>query len=294
MILGEAELSGYKDGSGNWVSAKDVPDEFDGETVSVSAEDVEKKGESFVLKENSAIAVDSRAHKMSKSRGNVINPDDVIEDYGADALRLYEMFMGPLEQTKPWSMSGVEGVYRFLSRVWRMVVDDRAEEVQLNEAIQDVEPTDDQLRILHKTIKAVTEDVEKLSFNTAISRMMEFTNELSGQDVRPRAILEPFVLLLSPFAPHLAEELWQLLGHDESLAYAEWPKYDESKLVETEVEIPVQIKGKVRGRVKVSPDADQETMIAAAKSVVADQLEGKEIIKTIAVPGRMVNFVIKG
>lgn len=231
---------------------------------------------------------------MSKSRGNVINPDDVTADYGADSLRLYEMFMGPLEQTKPWSMSGVEGVYRFLSRVWRMVVDDRAEEVQLNAAVQDVEPNDDQLRILHKTIKAVTEDIEKLSFNTAISRMMEFTNELSGHDVRPKAILEPFVLLLSPFAPHLAEELWQLLGHDESLAYADWPQHDESKLVETEVEIPVQIKGKVRGRVKVSPDADQETMIAAAKSVVADQIEGKEIIKTIAVPGRMVNFVVKG
>jgi leucyl-tRNA synthetase len=262
--------------------------------VKVPAEAVIKKGESFVLAADSSIVVESRAHKMSKSRGNVINPDEVVEQYGADSLRLYEMFMGPLEQTKPWSMSGVEGVYRFLGRVWRMVSDDRTDDVVLGEAVQDVEPTDDQLRILHKTIKAVTEDIDKLSFNTAISRMMEFTNELSGQDVRPRSILEPFVLLLSPFAPHLAEELWQLLGHEETLAYEPWPKFDESNLVESEIEIPVQIKGKVRGRVKVAPDADQETMIAAAKLVVADQLAGKEIIKTIAVPGRMVNFVIKG
>ncbi|MBD3672250.1 MAG: leucine--tRNA ligase [Planctomycetaceae bacterium] len=294
MILGEAELTGFQDAEGNWISAKELPDNFEGETVSVAAEDVEKQGESFVLKANPSIAIDSRAHKMSKSRGNVINPDDIVSDYGADSLRLYEMFMGPLEQTKPWSMSGVEGVFRFLARVWRMVADDRAEEVQLNDAVQDVEPNEEQLRILHKTIKAVTEDIEKLSFNTAISRMMEFTNEISGQDIRPKAVLEPFVLLLSPFAPHLAEELWELLGHEESLAYAEWPQFDESKMVESEIEIPVQIKGKVRGRVKIAADADQDAMIAAAKTAVADYIEGKDIVKTIAVPGRMVNFVIKG
>jgi leucyl-tRNA synthetase len=293
MILGEAELTGYKDDAGNWISAKDVPEDFDGTTVKVPAEHVAKKGESFVLEADSSIVIESRAHKMSKSRGNVINPDDIVEQYGADSLRLYEMFMGPLEQTKPWSMSGVEGVFRFLGRVWRMIADDRSDEIQLNDAVQDAEPTEDQFRILHKTIKAVTEDIEKLSFNTAISRMMEFTNELSGQDVRPKSVLEPFVLLLSPFAPHLAEELWQLLGHDESLAYEPWPQFDESKMVESEIEIPVQIKGKLKGKAKVPPDADQETMIAAAKVAVAGHLEGKEIVKTIAVPGRMVNFVVK-
>ena len=294
MILGEAELTGYKNAAGNWVSAKDVGENFDGETVHVTAEDVVKKGETFALAKHPEIAVVSRAHKMSKSRGNVINPDDVVKDYGADSLRLYEMFMGPLEQTKPWSMSGVEGVYRFLSRVWRMTTDDRADDIKLNAAVQDVDPTADQLRILHKTIKSVTDDIEKLSFNTAISRMMEFTNELSSHDVRPKSILEPFVLLLSPFAPHLAEEVWQLLGHGKSLAYEPWPAFDESHVAESEIEIPVQIKGKVRGRVKVPADADQETMIALAKTVVADQLAGQEIVKTIAVPGRMVNFVVKG
>jgi leucyl-tRNA synthetase len=231
---------------------------------------------------------------MSKSRGNVINPDDIVHDYGADSLRLYEMFMGPLEQTKPWSMSGVEGVFRFLARVWRMITDDKSDEIKLNPAVTETEPTDDQLRILHKTIKAVTEGIEKLSFNTAISRMMEFTNELSGQNVRPKSVMEPFVLLLSPFAPHLAEELWQLLGHENTLAYEPWPKHDESKMIESEIEIPVQIKGKVRGRVMIPADADQETMISLAKEAVADHLAGKDLIKTIAVPGKMVNFVVKG
>ena len=184
-----------------------------------------------------------KAEKMSKSRGNVINPDDVVKDYGADSLRLYEMFMGPLEQVKPWSMKGVEGVYRFLGRVWRMVVDDRAEEVVLNTAVSDNAATDDQLRVLHKTIKAVSGDIDRLSFNTAISRMMEFTNFMAGQDDRPKAVLEPFVLLLSPFAPHIAEELWQALGHSTSAAYEPWPDFDESLLVEDTVEIPIQING---------------------------------------------------
>ena len=148
---------------------------------------------------------------MSKSRGNVVNPDEVVE-YGADALRLYEMFMGPLEAVKPWSMDGVSGVRGFLDRVWRMILDDRAEAVQLNAAVQDVEPTAEQNRMLHKTIKAVTADLEQMSFNTAIARMMEFTNFFLKADVRPQAAMEQLVLLLSPFAPHIAEELWAGLG----------------------------------------------------------------------------------
>jgi len=238
--------------------------------------------------------IESRASKMSKSRGNVINPDDIVNDYGADSLRLYEMFMGPLEQTKPWSMSGVEGVFRFLARVWRMVADDKADEIQLNESVQDAASTDVQLRILHKTIKSVTEDIEKLSFNTAISRMMEFTNELTGHDVRPKSVLGPFVLLLSPFAPHLAEELWQLLGNRNTLAYEPWPKFDPALVVDSEIELPVQVNGKLRARVKIPADADQETMIAVATREVGSQLAGKQIVKTIAVPGKMVNFVVKG
>lgn len=310
MILGEPELAGYKKNS-EWVSGKLVRENENSELeathvisqtgepvtqVKLENEQVEKKGDNFVLKENNEIVVESRAFKMSKSRGNVINPDDVVQQYGADALRMYEMFMGPLEQTKPWSMSGVEGVYRFLARVWRMVADEKADDVQLNAAVQDVEPNDDQLRTLHKTIKAVTEDIEKLSFNTAISRMMEFTNEISGQDPRPKSVLEPFIKLLSPFAPHLAEEAWELLGHSETLAYEPWPEFDESKIVEDEIEIPVQVNGKLRAKVKIPTGADKDTMqkTAEADETVQSQLAGKNVVKVIAVPGRMVNFVVKG
>jgi leucyl-tRNA synthetase len=149
---------------------------------------------------------------MSKSRGNVINPDDVVNEYGADSLRLYEMFMGPLEATKPWSMRGVEGVFRFLNRVWRLFIDDRAEQMVLAEAVQDVEPDRETLRKLHQTIQKVTEDLDGMRFNTAIAALMEFSNHLTKLTVRPLSVLNPFVLLLSPFAPHIAEELWHTLG----------------------------------------------------------------------------------
>ena len=237
-----------------------------------------------------------RAEKMSKSRGNVINPDTVVDEFGADSLRLYEMFMGPLEAVKPWSMKGVEGVSRFLGRVWRMIADELSEtEVRLNPAIQEIAPSAEQLRVLHRTIKAVTNDIESLGFNTAISRMMEFVNEFLSIEVRPRAVMDPFVLLLSPFAPHLAEELWELLGHTTTLAYEPWPTWDEQHLIETEIEIPVQINGKLRGKVKVPTGADQATIEAAAKSdaTVASQLEGKTIVKSVVIPGRMVNFVVR-
>ena len=246
-----------------------------------------------------------KAEKMSKSRGNVINPDVVVDEFGADSLRLYEMFMGPLEAVKPWSMKGVEGVSRFLARVWRMIADELHEDaVRLNPAVQNVAPSAEQLRVLHRTIKAVTNDIESLGFNTAISRMMEFVNEFLVLEVRPRAVMTPFVLLLSPFAPHLAEELWELLGHTAStasgprsttLAYEPWPTWDEQHLIETEIEIPVQINGKLRGKVKVPVGADQPTLEAAAKAdaTVAGQLEGKTIVKTVVIPGRMVNFVVK-
>src|SRR5262249_38898682 len=158
---------------------------------------------------NPAIRVEARAYKMSKARGNVINPDDIVHEYGADSLRLYEMFMGPLEQVKPWSMRGVEGVYRFLGRVWRAIVDERAEELKLNDAVKEVEPDRETLRLLHVTIAKVTDDLNGMRFNTAIAAMMEFTNHLTKLTVRPRSVLPPFVLLLSPFAPHIAEELWR-------------------------------------------------------------------------------------
>jgi leucyl-tRNA synthetase len=206
------------------------------------------------------------------------------------------MFMGPLEQVKPWSMSGVEGVSRFLGRVWRMVVDDRADDVVLHPAVQDVAPTTEQDRILHKTIKVVTEDIEKLSFNTAISRMMEFTNAFTQWEPRPKSAMESFVLLLSPFAPHIAEELWNVLGHKESLAYAPWPAADVSKIAEADVEIPIQVNGKVRGKIRVPVNADKAALqeLAEADPQVQSLLAGKPVAKVIAVPGRMVNFVVQG
>ena len=168
---------------------------------------------------NQGMILGENNEKMSKARGNVVNPDEVVSAYGADALRLYEMFMGPLEAVKPWSTKGVSGVAGFLDRVWRMIIDDRAEETRLNATVVDVEPTLEQNRMLHKTIRAVTRDIEQLSFNTAIARMMEFTNFFFKEEKRPKAIMERFVQLLSPFAPHAAEELWQQLGHAKTLAY---------------------------------------------------------------------------
>jgi leucyl-tRNA synthetase len=309
MILGEAELTGYRSESGQWVSARGVKEKEgpNGETIKVDAEarvlepvrlqsdDVTKKGDEFVLKSDSGVAVESRAYKMSKSRGNVVNPDTVVAQCGADALRMYEMFMGPLEATKPWSTTGVEGINRFLARVWRMIADERADDIRINPAVQDVAPQEGQLRLLHRTIKSVTEDLERMSFNTAISRLMEFTNEVASAEPRAKSLLEPFVLLLSPLAPHLAEETWQLLGHKESLAYEPWPVYDAALLTEALVDIPVQVNGKLRGKIQVPPKSDQAAVEAAARKdpAIAAHLEGKTVVKVVFVPDRLLNFVVK-
>ncbi|CAK9108600.1 unnamed protein product [Durusdinium trenchii] len=245
---------------------------------------------------NQGMILGENNEKMSKSRGNVVNPDDVVRDFGADSLRLYEMFMGPLDQVKPWSTKGVEGVHRFLGRAWRLIVDDQVEETTLRQEVQDADLNEEQARVLHRTIKGVTEDIDKLAFNTAISKMMEFTNYFTGQQVRAKSAMESFVLLLAPFAPHIAEELWQVLGHNESLTYAPWPEFDEAKIVEAEVELPVQVNGKLRSKVKMPVDADQATMqqLAEADEAIQAQLEGKNVVKVICVPKRMVNFVVKG
>ncbi|MCX7664816.1 MAG: class I tRNA ligase family protein [Gemmataceae bacterium] len=290
---------------GEWISAKEV--DFDGNkaftkeknpqpvaTISLSEDEVEKQENTFVLKSNPQIRVDARAYKMSKSRGNVVNPDHVIQQYGADSLRLYEMFMGPLEAMKPWSDRNVEGVYRFLSRVWRLVVDEAAETPVLDSRVQDVTPEKATLKILHRTIQKVTEDTEALRFNTAISAMMELSNHLTGLSVRPRSVLETFVQILCPYAPHLSEELWQVLGRTDILMYARWPKADPQYLQDAEVEIPVQINGKLRGKIVVSPNLSAEQLEQAAKDdpKIQEQLAGKTIRKVIAKPGQMVNFVV--
>jgi len=292
MILGELEFTGYQDAQGRWVSAGDARAVT---PVKLSADAITKQGDAFVLKSDPQVQIDSRSYKMSKSRGNVVNPDAIVADYGADSLRLYEMFMGPLEAVKPWSMEGVNGVRGFLDRVWRMVTDDRSEAVELNAAVRGVEPDADQSRMLHKTIKAVTDDLDQMAFNTAIARMMEFVNYFLKQDVRPKSAMETFVLLLSPFAPHVAEELWQALGHAATLAYEPWPAYDESLIKEDTIEIPVQVNGKLRARVRIAAEADRQAQEAAARSdaKIANLLEGKTVAKAIVVPGRLVNFVVR-
>jgi leucyl-tRNA synthetase len=234
--------------------------------------------------------------KMSKSRGNVVNPDHVVAEYGADSLRLYEMFMGPLEASKPWSMEGVNGVRGFLERAWRLIVNDRSETVELNAAVQNIEATPEQLRVLHRTIRDVTNDIEKLSLNTAIAKMMEFTNFFTKEDRRPREAMDKFVLVLSPFAPHLAEELWQILGHAKSLAYEPWPTFDEARIKEDTVEVPVQILGKLRSRIVVPADSTAATLEAAARADarIQELLVGKTVVKVIIPPGnKLVNFVVK-
>jgi leucyl-tRNA synthetase len=300
MILGEVELTGYQTDDGAWASADAVAGGVDKRSgravkaVRLDTEQVEKRDEGFVLAENPSIRVESRAFKMSKSRGNVINPDSIVADYGADSLRMYEMFMGPLEATKPWSTRSVEGVSKFLARVWRMVADEDADDIRLNPSVRDAEPSGEQLRALHKTVKSVTDDLEQLAFNTAISRMMEFVNYFHLHEVKPRSIVEPFVLLLSPFAPHLGEELWQLLGHDETLAYEPWPAYDESLIRETQIEVPVQVNGKVRSRITVAADATNEVLekTALADAKIQSQLDGKKVRTVIVVPGKLVNIVV--
>ncbi|MEZ6109288.1 MAG: class I tRNA ligase family protein, partial [Pirellulaceae bacterium] len=307
MILGEMEATGFQTPEGTWVSARQVSPGPERGTwvrqgsdepinaVHVELGQVEKKGDSFVLKEDPTIVVDARSHKMSKSRGNVVNPDDIVRDYGADSLRLYEMFMGPLEATKPWSMDGVKGVRGFLDRAWRLVIDDRAEAIVLSDAVVDSPCSDEARRTLHKTIKAVTHDLDGMSFNTAIARMMEFVNFFTKEAERPREAMNAFALLLAPFAPHMAEELWAALGHDSTLAYEAWPVHDEQWTVDAAIEIPVQILGKMRSKIRVAPDADAATMEAAARAdeKIQGQLEGKTVVKVIVVPGRMVNFVVK-
>ena len=334
MILGELEFTAFRDTAGNYITADRNGMSEDFERVKLHEKDVEKLGDRFVIKGTDTV-VDARSFKMSKSRGNVINPDDVVEQYGADALRLYEMFMGPLEQVKPWSMQGVEGVYRFLKRVWRLIADEESDGV--NEAVARsvnsdgsaaVEPERAQLKILHETIKKVTDDIEGHRFNTAISALMIFTNDAMKWEVRPVEVLKPFLLILSPFAPHLAEELWEKLaeltketapgaeisfgnsagasnrkstreptGPERTLAYEPWPLYEEALLKDDSKTYAVQVNGKVRGQVEVPTDraADKDFVLDAARNepAVSRHLEKGRVVKEIFVPNRVINFVVK-
>ena len=245
---------------------------------------------------NQGMILGPDGQKMSKSRGNVVTPDAVIADYGADSLRLYEMFMGPLEQMKPWSMKGVEGVHRFLARVWRLAMEENQEgEWVVSPALDEVPMTPAQARVAHATIKKVTEDIRSLAFNTAISQMMVFTNEFVNASPRPLESLRILLPLLSPFAPHLAEELWQRLSFAGTASTQPWPVHDDGLLVYNEVEVAVQVNGKVRDRIVVARDASKEAIEDAARSSakVLETVGSGTIVKVVVVPGKLVNVVVK-
>lgn len=238
---------------------------------------------------NQGMILGENNEKMSKSKGNVVNPDDIIHSHGADTLRLYEMFMGPLDASIAWSTNGLDGSRRFLDRVWRLFVDDKE---GLNPKISDGENASLE-RVYHQTVKKVTEDYEGLRFNTAISQLMVFVNEANKTDVLPITFMEGFVKLLAPVAPHVSEELWQKLGHSESISYTTWPAFDEAKLVEDEIEIVIQVNGKVKTKLNVPADATREALeeLAMGDDTVKGQIEGKTVRKVIAVPGKLVNIV---
>ncbi len=240
---------------------------------------------------NQGMILGDNHEKMSKSKGNVVNPDDVVAEYGADTLRLYEMFMGPLDAGIAWSTTGLAGARKFLDRVWSTFVDD---DNKMRDHITTI--NDGQLdKIYNETVKKVTEDYEALHFNTAISAMMVFINEARKVDALPYEYVEGFVKLLAPIAPHMMEEIWQILGHEHTLTYAAWPTVDESKLVSETVTLMVQVNGKLRGNVEVAADADQDAIKAAAKALenVQKFIEGKTIVKEIVIPGKIVNLVVK-
>ncbi len=253
------------------------------------------KPEPFQRLVNQGIILGEDSQKMSKSRGNIVNPDDVIQQYGADAFRCYEMFMGPLEQMKPWSMHGVEGVARFLARVWRLIMtEDQAGQWQLSAALKDSESTKAQNKILHATIKKVTEDIESLSFNTAISQMMIFVNAFTNAEIVPASAMRTFLVLLNPFAPHISSELWEKLKSPGDITDQSWPAYDEKLLVEDEVEIVIQINGKVRDRMMMSISSSEDDVKAAVLSnpKITELIADKTVRKVVVVPKKLVNIVV--
>jgi len=259
--------------------------------INVGADRVEERGEDDYVLKDTGEPVARVVAKMSKALKNVVTPDDVIADWGADTFRMYEMYMGPLDASKPWNTRDVPGLHKLCQRIWRLIVDENTNE--LSAALTDEEPDTESIRAVHKLTKRVTEELEQLKLNTAIAAIFDFVNFMTPRDRRPRTIIDRFVLLISPFAPHLAEELWHRLGHDSTLAYEPWPAYDEKLARDEEVEIGVQINGKMKARVMVAADADEDTIrsVALAQDNVTKTLEGKTVRKVIVVKGRLVNIV---
>ena len=245
-----------------------------------------KTEEPFKKLEHVGMVLGSNNEKMSKSKGNVVNPDDIISSYGADVLRLYEMFMGPFQESKPWNESGVDGAKRFLDRVWRIFIEEKRVTDKTNSNIE---------KIYHQTVKKVTNDYEKLTYNTAISQMMIFINSIANEQEIPREYAEGFVKMLNPIAPFITEEMWALLGHNETITYAEWPTYDEEKTQENDYDLVVQINGKLRDKFLIPMGTNLKEMekIALELPKIKEFLAGKEVVKIIPIKDRLVNIVIK-
>ena len=240
--------------------------------------------EPFAKLRHQGMILGPNGEKMSKSKGNVINPDDMVKEYGADSLRLYEMFMGPIDSAKPWDPNGIDGSKKFLDRVWRLFVESNKIKDEENKNLE---------KVYNFTIKKVTNDYETMNFNTAISQMMIFVNTVSKEDVLPRRYAEDFLKLLNPIAPHITEELWNILGHNDSIAYEPWPKYDESKIIDEEKELPVQINGKLKTTVMIALNEDESSIKAKVHEAISDKLDGKSIIKEIYVKNKIYNVVVK-
>jgi leucyl-tRNA synthetase len=253
----------------------------------VSAEDIVESDGRFYLGDQE---VSREYGKMGKGLKNVVTPDEMCETYGADTFRVYEMSMGPLDVSRPWETRAIVGSQRFLQRVWRLVVDEETGRSRVTDAEVDEETT----RLLHRVIHGVREDMDQLRMNTAVAKLIELTNRVTAVsgDAVPRGVVEPLVLMLAPFAPHLAEELWQRLGYTGTLAYVDFPVADPARLVAATVTYPVQVNGKVRGRVELPADAGQDEVKAAALAAVAGPLAGRAPRKVIVVPGRMVSVVV--
>ena len=302
MILGTSAFVGRVEGTNTFISADKITDEkiqwihADVSFVNSSDEldiDAFKSWRSefntatFIADDNRLFKVKREVEKMSKSKYNVVNPDAICEKYGADSLRLYEMFLGPLEQYKPWNTAGITGVHGFLKKLWKLYISEDGS------VVIDSDPSKDHLKTLHKTIKKVTEDIENFSFNTSVSTFMIAVNELGAKKCTSKIILEPLLILIAPYAPHIAEELWQYLGHKESITTAKFPEFDASHLIESTKAYPVSFNGKTRFTIELSLDlskeAIEEAVMANEKTQV--QLAGRAPKKVIVVPGKIVNIV---
>ena len=240
--------------------------------------------EPFAKLRHQGMILGTNGEKMSKSKGNVINPDDMVNQYGADSLRIYEMFMGPIDATKPWDPNGIDGAKKFLDRIWRLYTESNKIKEEPNKNLE---------KIYHFTVKKVTNDYETMNFNTAISQMMIFINSVNKEDIFPKEYAEGFIKLLNPVAPHITEELWSYLGHTDTITYEKWPEYDETKIVDNEKEIPIQVNGKLKATIMIAVDEDESSVKEKAHKAIEDKLDGKQIVKEIYVKNKIYNVVVK-